>query len=88
MSLIAYYRVSTTDQSVAAQRAALTQHIKFDIDFVDNGVSGAVFAADRPGISSLLNHIREGDTLHVYAVDGLGGMRSTCRALALLLPRV
>lgn len=85
MSLIAYYRVSTTDQSVSAQRAALTQHIKFDREFVDEGVSGAVLAADRPGFSSLLNCIREGDTLHVYAVDRLGrdalDVQSTIRAL-------
>jgi putative DNA-invertase from lambdoid prophage Rac len=85
MSLIAYYRVSTTDQSIASQRAALTQSNSFDREFVDEGVSGAVLAANRPGFGALLDYIREGDTLHVYAVDRLGrdalDVQSTIRAL-------
>lgn len=72
MTNIAYYRVSTLDQSVAAQRAALTQGHRIDKEFVDEGVSGAVLAAKRQGFSALLDYIREGDTLHVYAVDRLG----------------
>jgi putative DNA-invertase from lambdoid prophage Rac len=70
MSRIAYFRVSTTDQSVEAQRQALGGG--FDREFVDEGISGASLAADRPGFSALLNYIREGDTLFVYAVDRLG----------------
>lgn len=70
MSRIAYYRCSTTDQSVEAQRHALGGD--FDKEFSDEGVSGAVPAAQRPGFSELLKYVREGDTLHVYAVDRLG----------------
>lgn len=85
MSQIAYYRVSTTDQSIAAQRAALAHGHKIDREFMDEGVSGAVLAADRPGFSALLDYIREGDVLHVYAVDRLGrdalDVQSTIRAL-------
>lgn len=85
MSNIAYYRVSTTDQSVTAQRATLSQGCKFDREFRDEGVSGAVLAAARPGFRALLEYIREGDTLHVYAVDRLGrdalDVQSTIRAL-------
>lgn len=85
MSHIAYYRVSTIDQSVEAQRAALAQGHKIDREFMDEGVSGAVLAANRPGFRSLLDYIREGDTLHVYAVDRLGrdalDVQSTIRAL-------
>ncbi|MGI4717460.1 MAG: recombinase family protein [Janthinobacterium lividum] len=72
MSHIAYYRVSTTDQSIEAQRAALTQGRQIDREFMDEGVSGAVPASDRPGFRALLEYIRDGDTLHVYAVDRLG----------------
>jgi putative DNA-invertase from lambdoid prophage Rac len=68
VSHIAYYRVSTTDQNIEAQRAALAQRHKIDREFKDEGVSGAVLAADRPGFRALLDYIREGDTLHVYAV--------------------
>lgn len=72
MSHIAYYRVSTLDQSIESQRAALSQGHPIDREFMDEGVSGAVLAAERPGFRALLNYIREGDTLHVYAVDRLG----------------
>lgn len=85
MSHIAYYRVSTTDQSIEAQRAALAQGHKIDREFKDEGVSGAVLAANRPGFRALLDYIREGDTLHVYAVDRLGrdaiDVQSTIRSL-------
>jgi putative DNA-invertase from lambdoid prophage Rac len=85
MSHIAYYRVSTTDQSIDTQRAALNQAHKIDREFKDEGVSGAVLAANRPGFNALLQFVREGDTLHVYAVDRLGrdaiDVQSTIRAL-------
>lgn len=70
MSRIAYYRVSTTDQSIESQRQALGG--SFDKEFSDEGVSGAVQANKRPGFSQLLSYVRQGDTLHVYAVDRLG----------------
>lgn len=70
MSRIAYYRVSTVDQSIEAQRHALGGG--FDREFVDDAVSGATLAADRPGFSALLDYVREGDTLYVYAIDRLG----------------
>lgn len=67
---IAYFRVSTKDQSIEAQRGALGG--SFDKEFQDEGVSGAVLAVDRPGFSAMLNFVREGDTVFVYAVDRLG----------------
>lgn len=70
MSSIAYYRVSTSDQSIEAQRLAMGG--SFDKEFKDEGVSGGVPAAQRGGFAALLEYIREGDTLHVYAVDRLG----------------
>lgn len=70
MHRIAYYRVSTGDQSIEAQRAALGE--PFDQEFADEGVSGATPAATRKGFSDLLAKIRTGDTLYVYAVDRLG----------------
>jgi putative DNA-invertase from lambdoid prophage Rac len=83
MSRIAYYRVSTRDQSIESQRAAMAG--PFDQEFKDEGVSGAALAATRPGFSDLLRYIRSGDTLHVYAVDRLGrdaiDVQSTVRDL-------
>jgi putative DNA-invertase from lambdoid prophage Rac len=80
---IAYYRVSTGDQSVAAQRQALGGG--FDKEFSDEGVSGGILAADRPAFGRLLEQVRSGDTLYVYAVDRLGrdalDVQSTVRRL-------
>ncbi|WP_426261628.1 recombinase family protein [Sphingomonas sp. DC1100-1] len=70
MSRIAYYRCSTSDQSVESQRQALGG--SFDKEFSDEGVSGAVLAADRPGFAALLGYVREGDTVCIYAIDRLG----------------
>jgi putative DNA-invertase from lambdoid prophage Rac len=79
----AYYRVSSADQSVEAQRHALGG--QFDREFQDEGVSGGVLAAKRPGFAALLNVVREGDTLSVYSVDRLGrdalDVQMTVRAL-------
>lgn len=67
---IAYYRVSTADQSIEAQRNAMGG--TFDQEFKDEGVSGGVMAASRPGFAAMLDKVRKGDTVHVYAVDRLG----------------
>ena len=83
MHRIAYYRVSTRDQSVEAQRHAMGGG--FDQEFTDDGVSGGTLAANRPAFSELLSLIRSGDELHVYAVDRLGrdalDVQSTVRGL-------
>lgn len=74
MSNIAYYRVSTLDQSIEAQRSTLHKSlgISFDKEFIDEGVSGAIAALDRKGFKELMGYIREGDSLFVYSVDRLG----------------
>lgn len=80
---IAYYRVSTGDQSIEAQRNAMGG--PFDREYVDEGVSGATMAAQRTGFSKLLEQVRSGDSVHVYAVDRLGrdalDVQSTVRRL-------
>ena len=70
MSCIAYYRVSTRNQSIDSQRAALGG--PFEREFEDAGVSGATLAAERPSFAAMMNYVREGDTLSVCAVDRLG----------------
>ena len=88
MAHIAYFRVSTSEQSIESQRGALLTSKGvggFDCEYADEGVSGSVPAAQRPQFSELLKFIRKGDTLHVYAVDRLGrdaiDVQSTVRAL-------
>lgn len=70
MSRIAYFRCSTSDQSIEAQRHALGG--TFDKEFADEGVSGATLAKDRSGFAALLTYVREGDTVCLYALDRLG----------------
>jgi putative DNA-invertase from lambdoid prophage Rac len=69
---IAYYRVSSGDQSIEAQRAAMAGGVPFDAEYSDEGVSGLVMAVERPGFAKLLASLRSGDVVHVYAVDRLG----------------
>lgn len=80
---IAYYRVSTNDQSIEAQRAAMGGG--FDKEYSDEGVSGGTLAAHRKGFAALLENVRKGDTVHVYAVDRLGrdalDVQATVRSL-------
>lgn len=76
-SRIAYYRVSTSTQSIESQRDAMGGG--FDLEFADEGVNGAVLAAERPGFASLLQAVdvllkgsKQAVSVHVYAVDRLG----------------
>ena len=73
MAHLLYLRVSGLSQSVEAQRQAMKQDgVTFDDEYIDEGVSGAVLATNRPGFAELLKFVRKGDTIHVYAVDRLG----------------
>ncbi|ATE65438.1 recombinase family protein [Rhizorhabdus dicambivorans] len=67
---VAYYRVSSSDQSIEAQRIAMGG--PFDQEYSDEGVRGGVMAAERPGFAAMVASLRSGDTVHVYAVDRLG----------------
>ena len=73
MQRIAYYRVSTTDQSIEAQRHAMGG--SFDMEFQDEGVSGATPAHQRPGFAAMLaaiHSMNKAPEVYVYAVDRLG----------------
>ena len=70
MRRIAYFRVSTTDQSIESQKTAMGG--AFDKTFQDEGVSGAVMASKRPGFGDLLKFVFKGDVVCVYSVDRLG----------------
>lgn len=70
LARVSYYRCSTADQSVEAQRSALGGNFKRE--FVDENVSGATIAASRPGFAKLLDYVREGDEVHVFALDRIG----------------
>lgn len=71
-SIIAYARVSTDDQTCENQRRAIADRYAVSKWFADDGVSGAVAAAQRPGMAALLAYVREGDAVVVAAIDRLG----------------
>lgn len=66
---IGYARVSTDDQHLDLQLNALK---KADCDriFTDQGISGSV--SNRPGLKSVMDTLRKGDTLVVWRLDRLG----------------
>jgi putative DNA-invertase from lambdoid prophage Rac len=82
----AYFRVSSADQTIDAQRQELGGG-PFDREFSDEDTSGTVPMAERPGFAALLAQARDGDTLHVAAVDRLGrdaiDVQATVRRLML-----
>lgn len=69
---IAYLRVSTSDQSVASQRAAVEKTLGHEPDreYIDEGVSGRVM--QRAGLDACLDALRPGDTLVIYSLSRLG----------------
>lgn len=71
MSNIAYYRVSTQGQTIDSQRSAF-QKVTMAREFIDLGVGGKTLMSARPQAAAMLDFVREGDLLHVYALDRLG----------------
>jgi DNA invertase Pin-like site-specific DNA recombinase len=66
--LIGYARVSTQDQTLDLQTDALKQ-AGCEKLFTDS-ISGT--KSERPGLQEATNHLRAGDTLVVWRLDGLG----------------
>ncbi|PLZ00549.1 DNA resolvase [Burkholderia sp. WAC0059] len=66
---IGYARVSTEEQSLDLQIAAL-QAAECERIFSDGGISGTRFV--RPGLESALGALESGDTLVVWRLDRLG----------------
>jgi putative DNA-invertase from lambdoid prophage Rac len=75
MKKVAYFRVSTTDQSIESQRDALLKAIgltEFNKEYLDK-VSGATEAMKREGFKTMVEHcLSKGDTLYLYSIDRIG----------------
>jgi len=72
MANIAYYRVSTKDQTIANQKLDISSTYKIDHEYSDEAVSGMTKGQDRDGFSAMMNFIRKGDTLITVDLDRLG----------------
>jgi len=71
-SVLAYVRVSTSDQSCDAQRHAIGERYMVSEWFSDEATSGATKALERAGFRALCSCAREGDIVVVAAIDRLG----------------
>jgi len=67
--MIGYARVSTSEQNLDLQLAAL-QAAGCSRIYTDQGISGADF--ERPGLTAALDELRPGDMLVVWRLDRLG----------------
>jgi putative DNA-invertase from lambdoid prophage Rac len=73
MAIFGYGRVSTQEQTTDNQRMEI-ERAGYSIEywFADDGVSGAVLAAQRPQFREMLGKIRSGESLVVTKIDRLG----------------
>jgi putative DNA-invertase from lambdoid prophage Rac len=71
---LAYCRVSTNDQSAEAQRHAIGERYKIEVDhwLDDEGVSKSVKALQCPGFAGLFKFARKGDAVIVAVIERLG----------------
>lgn len=72
VTVIAYVRVSTEDQSTEAQRHTITHRHNVQHWFEDQAISRATKAMQRPGFADLYKSACKGDTLIVATIDRLG----------------
>lgn len=73
MATFGYARVSTRDQNAGNQRLEIERAgYKVDYWFADEGISGAIQAAQRPQFGAMLGKIRENESLVVTKIDRLG----------------
>lgn len=75
MAIYAYLRVSTSNKSQTTDnQRKLISDAGFLVDeWVDeSGVSGSVNAADRPAFQSMMEKLKDGDTVIAVAIDRLG----------------
>lgn len=70
--VLGYSRVSSDVQTNESQKFAIEQKFNVERWYEDIAVSGSVKASERKGLGELLNFVREGDTVVVYAIDRLG----------------
>lgn len=73
MSIYAYIRVSTEDQTTDNQKLQIEkQGFAVDEWYSDNGVSGKIPAMQRPNFVTMMGNVKEGDTICVVTLDRLG----------------
>lgn len=72
MANIAYYRVSTKQQTIENQRREIQKAYSIDHEFYDEATSGSVETGERIGFRDMELFIRQDDNLIVADLDRLG----------------
>lgn len=72
VAVIAYYRVSTSDQTIENQRLEIAKTYRVDTEFMDEAVSGTIAGLERDGFAKMTRYVRTGDTLVLVDLDRLG----------------
>ncbi|PXX92243.1 multiple promoter invertase [Marinobacter vulgaris] len=72
MANVAYYRVSTKQQTIENQRLEIKSAYNVDHEFFDESTSGSVKTSSRQGFHEMEQFIRNGDNLIVADLDRLG----------------
>ena len=72
MANIAYYRVSTKQQTIENQRREIQKAYSIDHESYDEATSGSVGTGERAGFRDMEQFIRKGDNLIVADLDRLG----------------
>ncbi len=83
---VAYYRVSTSEQTVENQRLTIKQfaearNIKIIKEYVDNAVSGKTPPLKRSGFKNMINDLNNGvhaDLILVYEISRIGRTLREC----------
>ncbi|RUO58668.1 recombinase family protein [Pseudidiomarina marina] len=70
--IVGYLRVSSDQQSNDSQRMSIDERFKIERWYQDNSTSGLTKGSERKGLGELLEFVRDGDTVVVYAIDRLG----------------
>ncbi len=78
MTESAYLRVSSTDQNLERQRDIVKDGMKV----FEDKCSGST--TNRPGLTALLDWVREGDTVHVHSIDRMARNLFDLQGLVLL----
>ena len=74
-----YARVSSKDQNLDRQLDSLMKYVHDERNIIVDKVSGK--DTNRPGLSTLLFSVREGDTIYVHSLDRLGRNKEDIKQL-------
>ena len=77
--IFGYARVSSKDQNLDRQLDSLKKYVYDERNIIVDKISGK--DTNRPGLSTLLFSVREGDTIYIHSLDRLGRNKEDIKTL-------